>query len=693
MTVSTQEFQVGASGPAPGAHRPEIDGLRALAVLPVMLFHAGFSAFGGGYVGVDVFFVISGFLITSIILRELKAGSFSFVRFYERRARRILPALLLTLLLCLPVVWVWTSPLELRAFGSSLVATVLSVSNVLFWRTTGYFDLAAEEKPLLHTWSLGVEEQYYVLFPLLMVLCWRLGPRRLAMLLVGLALASLLGSEWALRNGKAAASFFLVPTRAWELFAGSLLAFVQQAAQPDRGVGRAWKEGLAGAGLLLVAVPMLAYDAATPFPGLNALPPVLGTVLLLATATPETAVGRLLTLRAMTWVGAISYSAYLLHQPLFAFARLMTVQAPPASVFAALIVLTLVLAHLSWRFVEAPFRQPGRWSRRGIFSFSAAGSLLFVGVGGAAVAGHGFPQRFTPEQLAFVQPPDLAVKGCPARDAWINVCPLGARGAALGVALLGDSHAYAITAALDEALAAQGRAGLMVHTNCHPVPGLFDSREANTPQRQAYCAESNRRLQAYLAEAGVDEVIVAVRWTARLYPLGNAIDAPAFDNGEGGVENDYPYRRNLALEASGQLSDAAGPVQAAVTGFLSGLAAHHRLAILYPVPEVGWSPVRLNLHAVVTQGHAPAAVSTSWERMRERNAAASALLDGVPGAGIVRVRPDARLCNTFIPDRCAVQAGGQMFYTDDDHLSPLAARWMVDDLLAGLAGRPPMLPY
>ncbi|MBC7505776.1 MAG: acyltransferase, partial [Sandarakinorhabdus sp.] len=206
------------SAHAPGGdrYRPEIDGLRALAVLPVMLFHAGFGVFSGGYVGVDVFFVISGYLITTIIAEERAAGRFSLVRFYERRARRILPALFLVMVVCLPFAWWWMLPVELADFGRSLVAVVLFVSNVLFWRTSGYFDLAAEAKPLLHTWSLGVEEQFYVVFPLVIALGWRFGIRRLTIGLGIVTAMSLMASAWVL-NHDAQASFFLLPTRAWEL--------------------------------------------------------------------------------------------------------------------------------------------------------------------------------------------------------------------------------------------------------------------------------------------------------------------------------------------------------------------------------------------------------------------------------------------------------------------------------------------
>lgn len=206
------------------AYRPEIDGLRAVAVLPVILFHAGFDLFSGGYVGVDVFFVISGYLITSIILREMEQGKFSIARFYERRARRILPALFFVIVCCLPFAVIWMASGEIKRFGQAMIAVSLFASNVFFWKTTNYFAPAAEEEPLLHTWSLAVEEQYYVLFPLFLMLCWRFGRSRLFWLTALAALLSLGLAEWGWRN-QPVANFYLLPTRAWELLAGSLLAF------------------------------------------------------------------------------------------------------------------------------------------------------------------------------------------------------------------------------------------------------------------------------------------------------------------------------------------------------------------------------------------------------------------------------------------------------------------------------------
>ena len=196
-------------------YRTEIDGLRALAVVPVILFHAGFELFSGGFVGVDIFFVISGYLITSLLIEDIEKDRFSILSFYERRARRILPALFLVMLVCIPLAWTWMLPSQMQEFSHSLIAVCLFVSNILFWRETGYFGAAAEEKPLLHTWSLAVEEQYYVFFPLFLFFFWRFGKSNVFWLVVILTACSLALSEWAWRNA-AMANFYLAPTRAWE---------------------------------------------------------------------------------------------------------------------------------------------------------------------------------------------------------------------------------------------------------------------------------------------------------------------------------------------------------------------------------------------------------------------------------------------------------------------------------------------
>jgi peptidoglycan/LPS O-acetylase OafA/YrhL len=300
-------------------YRREIDGLRALAVLPVILFHAGFETFSGGFVGVDVFFVISGYLITTNILAEIEQGKFSVVNFYERRARRILPGLYLVMLVCIPFAWFWLLPSDTRDFSQSLIAVSVFVSNILFWRESGYFGSAAELKPLLHTWSLAVEEQYYVLFPLFLTLFWKLGKVFLLVTLGFVFVISLILAEWGAQN-RLSAAFYLLPTRVWELLIGAFAAFyLSQVNRQD--FGRLLSEVTGWSGVALITGAVFAFSKATPFPGFYALVPTIGTVGIILFATQRTTVGKFLGNKLFVGIGLISYGAYLWHQPLFAFAR------------------------------------------------------------------------------------------------------------------------------------------------------------------------------------------------------------------------------------------------------------------------------------------------------------------------------------------------------------------------------------
>lgn len=369
----------------------EIDGLRALAVLPVILFHAGFSWVGGGFVGVDIFFVISGYLITSLIVAEIDKGQFSLLNFYERRARRILPALFLVMLVCLPFAWVYLLPHELVDFGESLIAVSLFVSNILFWKDSDYFAADSELLPLLHTWSLAVEEQYYVFFPLLLMLVWRLGKSGFVpLLLLGIAGLSLAFSEWLWRVDSAA-NFYLLPTRAWELMLGALAGlYVRSSGIASQSL----REAGSLLGLLMILLSIFFLDKNMPFPGLYALLPTLGTVLIIVCADQQTMVGRLLSWRFFVAVGLVSYSAYLWHQPIFAFARLHSMQDLAPTVMAGLSLLALGFAWLSWRWVEQPFRDRRRFTRGKIFAFAIIGSLFFIGIGALLIMQEGFSQRF-----------------------------------------------------------------------------------------------------------------------------------------------------------------------------------------------------------------------------------------------------------------------------------------------------------
>ena len=353
-------------------YRRDIDGLRAVAILPVLLFHAHVPGFSGGYVGVDIFFVISGYLITGIIAREVDQGRFSILRFYERRFRRIMPALALMMLAVLAAsAWLYL-PADLASVPKSALAATLFVSNLWFFTDTGYFAGGADVKPLLHTWSLAVEEQYYIGFPVLLMLLARAGSRWRSAIVATLALLSLSLSVFMQRDTSGFA-FYLLPTRAWELFAGALLALGCIPAIRQR-----WKrEAIAWGGMAAIMLAVACYDRDTLFPGIAAMAPVLGAAALIH-AAPGTRAARLLGCPPLVGVGLISYSLYLWHWPLIVFTEYATDMPLAGYTRIAVIAAALIAALVSWRFVERPFRDSRRMPAATIFRFTA-GAMALLG--------------------------------------------------------------------------------------------------------------------------------------------------------------------------------------------------------------------------------------------------------------------------------------------------------------------------
>ena len=503
-------------------YRPEIDGLRSLAVLPVILFHAGFPWFSGGFVGVDMFFVISGYLITSIILAELAQGEFSLVRFYERRARRILPALFVMMLVCLPLAWMWLDPLDLKAFSKSLAAVPVFSSNVLFWRESGYFDAAAEMKPLLHTWTLAVEEQYYVLFPLLLMATWRLGRRWIVTLLAVIALASLALAQRGAQADSAAA-FYLLHARAWELLVGSFIAFYfawrPRVAAPS---GLAASGSLAG--VALIGYGVMSFDHSTPFPGLTALVPTVGAALVILYASPTNLVGRLLATRPLVAVGLISYSAYLWHQPLFAFARNNSLVPPSPITMLGLSLLSLLVAWVSWRWVEQPFRDRRAFTRPQVFRYGALASVLFVALGTAGFLNNGFSQRFNvdPQLMSAFNDPQIR-DACDVNydgKGWgIDFCFFGApqQQGRPDVAVFGDSHSEALLPAFDEAGKKLGKS--IAHIGIGGCPPLLGVDVVVGNYEPGVCERLAKREYDYVKHNQIKKVVLVSRWT--LYTDGD----------------------------------------------------------------------------------------------------------------------------------------------------------------------------
>lgn len=379
-------------------YRPEIDGLRALAVIPVILFHAGFEIFSGGFVGVDVFFVISGYLITSIIIEDLEHSRFNLLHFYERRARRILPALFFIMIFCFPFALVWMLPNQMKDFSQSLIAVSLFVSNFLFWVEDGYFGPNSEEKPLLHTWSLAVEEQFYLLFPIFLIFAWRFGRNKAFWMIFIMAAISFFLCEnikWGWEE-KLVAKFYLAPTRAWELLIGSITAFIIK----KKGLKK--NNFFAICGLVAIIFSIFIYSESTPFPSIYTTLPVFGSTLLILYGEKETLVARILSTKIFVGLGLISYSAYLWHQPLFAFTRIRLLKQPPEFLMICLSILSIIIAFFTWKFIEKPFRNPIFLSRKKIFITSLLGAVIFILVGLLGHLSNGFKERFSEEDRKFL---------------------------------------------------------------------------------------------------------------------------------------------------------------------------------------------------------------------------------------------------------------------------------------------------
>jgi peptidoglycan/LPS O-acetylase OafA/YrhL len=469
------------SAAAPLDYRPDIDGLRAVAVLPVVVFHAAITLgeerlLAGGYVGVDVFFVISGYLITGLLLREHAAGQFKLAHFYERRARRILPALLLVTFSCLPFGWAWFDAAQLEALGGGLAAVALFASNLLFWQRSDYFAPAAESNPLLHTWSLAVEEQFYLLFPLLLWLLWRLWRERGWVALAILAALSLAVAQWTLRESPAAA-FYLAHTRAWELLAGGLAAWLEwRRGRPAPG----YASSLApGAGLVAILAACLLYDEHSGVPGVAALLPAGGALLVIRYGGGQDLASRVLTSRPLVALGLISYSLYLWHQPVLVFAR----TAAPGDLsplhMTGLLLLSLCLAWLSYRWVERPFRDRAFLRPASIAGLSFGGSLLLAAAGLALVASAGVPQRLPPLVEALGQyrkypyQQMMRDRACLLHpdQGYADFADECFANADQRTVLWGDSHAAALSSALAERLG-DGQLSQLTTASCPPVIGL-----------------------------------------------------------------------------------------------------------------------------------------------------------------------------------------------------------------------------
>lgn len=611
-------------------YRPDIDGLRAIAVLAVLLFHAHIPQISGGFIGVDVFFVISGYLITAALLSD---GSI--LRFYRHRARRILPALFVLIAVVGIAAGFILLPRDLVEFGKSAIAALTFWSNILFWRQSGYFASETELKPLLHTWSLGVEEQFYIVFPLILWMACRLSREKLAILLAALAAASLALAVFAISQGKTTAAFYLAPTRAWELLVGSLLATGMLPTPDHRGL----RTGVAAMGLVAILVPLFLYTGHTPFPGLAALAPVLGSMALIWAGTGgRHGLSPLMEFRPLVFIGLISYSLYLWHWPLLAFLRYLTIDEPSTLQITIALALALVIAAGSWRFVEQPFRRP--MPDRQIWSFAGGGLVALSAVFLAVIATKGLPSRFSPRIVAL-----NAENGSTYRCPLVTLipfdgyyaCPIGPssdyRNA--DVVLWGDSHAQMYVPAVKGALA--GKSGILVNVyGCAPMIGF---------NADATCARLQEANLGRILKLKAKTVILAMSW--KQYR-----DAPLIDrNGRKTTSRHYAIAMRQLRETADRL-----------------VAAGKRVILVSPIAIPGYNVGSVLSREIQFYGkplHPTEIPARDFERE------STIILDGYAAAMAAHpqirvVRVDKALC---ADGSCKFATANETYFSDYGHLT------------------------
>lgn len=662
--------------------RPDINGLRAVSVLMVVLNHAGYSFIPGGHIGVDVFFVISGYLITRIILFEVSMSSFSLRDFYLRRIRRILPAVIFVLIICLPVSYWLMLPSELENFAKASIGAVFFVSNLVLWKQGGYFDVDAALSPLLHLWSLAVEEQFYLLFPLVVLGGVALKRRALMALLCVLTGGSFFLLMFTYQE-MPRASFFLLPTRAWELLVGSVIGLAHSS-RKNQPTNPLWVRPLPFAGLFIILVSAWFIDKSTIYPGPATVWPVLGAAMIVGAPNSESLVHKLLSLKLFQVIGLASFSIYLWHQPLLVFGRLISADYLSRGERNFAVFLILIVGIATWYLVERSTRSKERVSTKSLIVGISISSLLVVGVSSFVLRNEGFPNRLPPNiqwESAGQRPQRVCANGkdWEIRDQ-ISLCVFGDRESVTNVFLIGDSHADSLINELDVSLRNLGLRGFRVSlAECSEIPGSYLSSQI--PSDLGRCQERFNSLLRVI-EYYDATTILSMRWTFRLYPVPGQIGQLEATNSDGGHEVE-DYREYVIANSKG-VGISAELKREAIEQLLSGLLeSSKKVVVIGPVPEVAWNIARLNLTHFRTRGKVLDSVSIAHSDYESRNQFVLRIFEDLELRGVEKLQvvyPSNQLCNSYLEARCVAQVDGLPLYLDDDHLSDDGARLVIQEV-------------
>jgi peptidoglycan/LPS O-acetylase OafA/YrhL len=661
------------------SYRPDIDGIRAIAILGVVLYHSRVPLFTGGFSGVDIFFVISGCLIGGHIFSELSAGTFSYLRFYQRRSKRILPAFYVVLVFIVLAGLIVLSPFELRQLGRGAVAATVCASNIYFWLKNNYFATNSQLDPLLMTWSLGVEEQFYAVVPLLMVLLVRIRRGLLLPAIAGICILSFLVACFALEKYPMLV-FYLLPARAWELGVGVALG-IGALSWKQNPFGPRLTQAVSLSGLALMLAPLFLLHAGSPFPGLAALPSVAGTALVLAVPTSWIN-RRLLSVPGLVFIGKISYSWYLWHWPLLAYLRIVSGQKPPAVGIFMTVVVSFIVAVLSFYFIEQPLRRSTRRPVPLLIGYAAVSCALLV-MCATLWLSHGFPQRYPAlarvEAKENVQHSDSCLADYGIDKPKLSPqCydPVGTRPV---IALLGDSHSAALAPGLRAVAAAQGYGfAQLTKVGCLPLDGAARYLALH-PLHAAECFRFNRAvLELVKRDLHIQVVVLSGAWPACLHR----------DWAHGWLVSDITRQRELpTLDATKELF-----VDSLAELIRSLEANRKQVIVIDDLPTFTFDPLEkfrissisarrtlanwLGNRDTVDLGFAPPGdVSGDSFIAPLATSLLQQTLAGAPDATLVNLK--AKLCNAY--GNCVYRNETQLFYVDSDHVSPDGAFYALRD--------------
>jgi peptidoglycan/LPS O-acetylase OafA/YrhL len=649
------------------AYRPEIDGMRAIAVLAVVLYHFSIPGLGGGMVGVDIFFVISGFLIGGILWRELKhTNRLRLGAFYIRRIRRLAPAYFAMAALTLLAGYAILLPFEFREFGKELIAATSYLANVHFWRETGYFDIGVENKPLLHTWSLSVEEQFYLFLPffLLILRFSRRGLVGALWVLFALSLAACIATTPLSHS----AAFYLFPFRAWELLAGVLLAIWAE----DREVRpRAWASWL-GLALMLGGI---AFNQPGPgFPGWQVAVPVLGAVLVILNGRERNPVNLLLSTRPLVFTGWISYSLYLWHWPVLTLSLYWRSEYSGWGETVGWLALAVGLSVLSWALVERPLRMAKSIRPGWLLTLWAALSALFIGIGGVIYLKDGAPGRFAPHirthidaSADFLQ--DWTRCHVPETGIWAGteICPLGPEGKA-ELLIWGDSHVRAVKEGLEQlAFELDTPALLIWRAGCPPIFGLGKAENTTSRQEDFACAEANARIRVAVGgETGLKRLLLVGRWSYYAEGAGTGSDA------------DNTIQLEALADAGLTSTTQAGLYAESFPRTVALLSQwFEQIYVLRQPPEIPFYGSR-EIARAAAHGRLPedagSLFTVSRETLAARNVRAETPLMAMAARGEIALLDSWPWYCT--EHACSALPDGQALYFDNNHITNSAARRM-----------------